>query len=59
MKTSLTLFAITLICLSPLSALKSPGITVLSKGKASKCTYVGAEPKDNTSHISKADIEKK
>lgn len=59
MKTSLTLLIISLVCLSPLSALKTPGISVLSKNKASKCTYVGAEPEDNTSHISKAEVDKK
>jgi len=54
----MTLFVLSLVFLSSLSALKTPGISVLPKGKALKCTYVGAEPKDNTSHISKAEIER-
>ena len=58
-KTSITLFILSLICLTPLSALKSPGISVLSKGKESKVAYVGAEAKDDTAHISKVHVKKK
>jgi len=57
MKTSITLFILSLVCLSPLSALKTPGVSILTKDKGVKRIYVGAETKDDTAHISKAQVE--
>jgi len=58
-KISITLLILSLVFVSPLSALKTPGISILPKGKESKVAYVGAEAKDDTAHISRAHVGKK
>ncbi|NGX58233.1 MAG: hypothetical protein K940chlam3_01138 [Chlamydiae bacterium] len=58
MKISITLFAVSLLCMTSLCALKSPGVSVQSKNKdGCKVAYVGAGHQE-TEHITKADVKK-